>query len=702
MWCVAPVDAADSPGPLAVRPLEAGLELVAADGVSYRLLERVRLLGLPTAPLSRDLIAREEGFLVAGSSHAGLQTCIAGDAEQPSTCTTADEALAHTAPVPMSEGSTWSLNQALGRGAFGEVWRAVRLDPDTGAPVHGRSYVLKRMFTTSTEAILSGYREVHFGLEPSLRDHPQIARFVEHFTRAVKMPTAAAPGHTSGSQPQEELWLVFVDEGVSLHRLVFSSGGLQAQPASGLLQPAPFAIRLRTSPPPLGARIFRSIFKQLLQAIAAVHAASNGTAVHRDIKPSNILIGSSANDNNDSDSGRSSDSGSGEGSDRGITMRVRLADFGSAVDSYASTHLYGADGPTDAEETTAYAPPEVRLSGSGESSLATGAPYAAAAPRSYDMFAAGVTLLETLLAVPAANLFTPSDRVEAAVRSSLAASSGADGEEADGCRSDAADRAVLLAGLFNWCIMPGEADLSHHAERIAKLIARDRHHSSHHGHSHGRGGDDHQLACGLSGFRDTLRRFDAASQAVAERLAASASASAAGSAEEAGTSTSAEATEAADGDDNAAVSGSSSSAVQLAHSTALITRVTQQAMVAAFGSSGVLPLPGPTAAVSAVVAAATPAGYALPLPADATAAAATTATATTPPAHGMASLPAPDATSAIPLHADAQPVPQAVGLLGGEAGEDLLWRLLQWDPQHRITAEEALAHPYFTQAEDAA
>lgn len=65
-----------------------------------------------------------------------------------------------------------------------------------------------------------------------------------------------------------------------------------------------------------------------------------------------------------------------------------------------------------------------------------------------------------------------------------------------------------------------------------------------------------------------------------------------------------------------------------------------------------------------------------------------------------------DASSAVLADSDSsKDVPQSYsygagdGTLGlspilGEAGEDLLWRLLLWDPEHRIRADEALLHPF--------
>lgn len=45
------------------------------------------------------------------------------------------------------------------------------------------------------------------------------------------------------------------------------------------------------------------------------------------------------------------------------TKHVRLADMGSALDAHAVQHLYGEEGPTEAQQTPEYSPPEALLGG---------------------------------------------------------------------------------------------------------------------------------------------------------------------------------------------------------------------------------------------------------------------------------------------------------------------------------------------------
>lgn len=59
----------------------------------------------------------------------------------------------------------------------------------------------------------------------------------------------------------------------------------------------------------------------------------------RDIKPENILI-------------------EGGGVPNPATFRIRLIDFGSAIDPITIEKYYGEEGPSEKEQTREYAPPE--------------------------------------------------------------------------------------------------------------------------------------------------------------------------------------------------------------------------------------------------------------------------------------------------------------------------------------------------------
>ena len=81
--------------------------------------------------------------------------------------------------------------------------------------------------------------------------------------------------------------------------------------------------------------------RQMVVALAQVHSVG---AAHRDLKPENLLVREVA----------------GSPADEGSRWVLRLGDFGSAVDAHTLKHLYGALGPLDAQQTEAYAAPEVR------------------------------------------------------------------------------------------------------------------------------------------------------------------------------------------------------------------------------------------------------------------------------------------------------------------------------------------------------
>jgi len=104
--------------------------------------------------------------------------------------------------------------ESVGVGAFGEVWRARGL----GADGRAASFVLKRVFVERGESVrLSGLREVHFGLR--LAGVPHTCRFVEAFE--APRPTDTGTGARGEEQERRDLWLVFLDEGLSLRRFLY-------------------------------------------------------------------------------------------------------------------------------------------------------------------------------------------------------------------------------------------------------------------------------------------------------------------------------------------------------------------------------------------------------------------------------------------------------------------------------------------------
>ncbi|GLE02277.1 hypothetical protein PINS_up011115 [Pythium insidiosum] len=262
-----------------------------------------------------------------------------------------------------------------------------------------------------------GLREAHFGA--LLRHERHVARFVEYFVRParVESPSQSSPPSGSASMPVapyqgapvdtaaaedptaaqpeadapvaelQELWLVFFDEGISLRHYLYASH--ESAHSAVVFQPSPFWERLREDE--RGEHVLREILRQLLEGVAALHRRG---ITHRDIKPSNILVHVA------NDSGR-----------QFSPPTVKLADLGSAVDEYTLRRLYAdRGGPTQAEETREYQPPEVLFS-------AAGAPYDPAYPLAYDLWSVGVVFLEMVLGSP--QVFSISARERARVDATL-------------------------------------------------------------------------------------------------------------------------------------------------------------------------------------------------------------------------------------------------------------------------------------------
>mmetsp|Transcript_18856 Transcript_18856/g.47617 ORF Transcript_18856/g.47617 Transcript_18856/m.47617 type:complete len:368 (-) Transcript_18856:237-1340(-) len=209
-----------------------------------------------------------------------------------------------------------------------------------------------------------------------------------------------------------ELWLVFRDEGVSLHSLMYEAtdgGGLT------VLQPSRWWRAMRRRPD--GHEAVLSLMRQALLALASVHARN---VTHRDVKPENLLGAF-----HPCTGGRQ-------------CIHLRLIDFGSAVDRHSAYHLYGPAGPSNAEQTVEYAPPEALFG-----ALWPGHPVAKrTAP--YDVWSAGVVWLEMLLGTP--HVFQVGARTRAMLdaRLQLSAQLGAEGRQ----------RLFLLRGMMELCIYP--------------------------------------------------------------------------------------------------------------------------------------------------------------------------------------------------------------------------------------------------------
>uniref|UniRef100_A0A1J3K1H9 PPM-type phosphatase domain-containing protein n=1 Tax=Noccaea caerulescens TaxID=107243 RepID=A0A1J3K1H9_NOCCA len=334
-----------------------------------------------------------------------------------------------TDEIPFPD-SSYVLKKKFGRGAFGEVWLAfhwncnqgsnatswIQEDENTSkngvhineytdnvtsntstdhhaAGVPDNSFILKRIMVERGPTVyLSGLREKYFGelflnaynrsrssqsasseLDLSEEGLKHIARYIEYFESRYN-----------------DIWLVFHHEGVSLSKLMYtveeaenSSAGEKAEETrhAQILRPSKWWTWLKKTES--GKEEMRRIIWQLLLGLKACH---DRNITHRDIKPENMVICLE-----DIKSGRCL-KGVPNG-DYNFKSKMRIIDFGSALDEFTMKHYYGSTGPSRAEQTHDYAPPEAMLNSSwhrGPTSLTL----------KYDMWSVGVVMLEMILGSP--------------------------------------------------------------------------------------------------------------------------------------------------------------------------------------------------------------------------------------------------------------------------------------------------------------
>ncbi|KAG5187660.1 hypothetical protein JKP88DRAFT_306842 [Tribonema minus] len=257
-------------------------------------------------------------------------------------------------------------------GSHGEVWRAQRIDPYTGTFEPG--FVLKRMLLEKGAGVhAAALREVHFGeLLRDLNQQRHFARYVEHFYR-----------YGAGINGQDELWLVFHDEGASLQKYLYTELVTRDFVVHGQ---SDFWRTLRLTRE--GHDTMRDVLRQLLSAVATLHDLG---IVHRDLKPSNLIVTPEHPQNQSSTSSSTSSSSAPPLP----PLSLRVADFSSAIDASALEQgLFGLEGPTRQELSIDYAPPEVLFDAD--------AALSSARPDAYDMWSVGVIFLEMVLGTPQA------------------------------------------------------------------------------------------------------------------------------------------------------------------------------------------------------------------------------------------------------------------------------------------------------------
>jgi hypothetical protein len=180
-------------------------------------------------------------------------------------------------------------------GGHGEVWRAV--SAVQGSSSERASFVLKRMRVVNKPNILRcALREIYFG--EALKNESRIARYEQFFIS------------------EDDYWLVFRDEGVSLQQLLYS---IRYTKNNAVLEPSPVWYRLRAQR--TGTKLLKGLMHEVIAGVAVLH---DREILHRDLKPANILL--------KSESGKT---------------RILIADFSSAVDADSLTlGLYEPFGPT--------------------------------------------------------------------------------------------------------------------------------------------------------------------------------------------------------------------------------------------------------------------------------------------------------------------------------------------------------------------
>ncbi|CAH9051479.1 unnamed protein product [Cuscuta epithymum] len=396
--------------------------------------------------------------------------------------------------------SRYILKKRYGHGSYGEVWMAFRWncshsnksserktpsfsdDCDTGSSGY-KKFILKRIMVEKGAAVyLSGLREKHFGelfLNASaLLGGPLPGRGSYYFSKDTYLEshrhlvegnlTDLEMGETfeniyggrtdlmqstyedgldhiaryveSFESRSNEIWLVFRHEGVSLSKILYTAEvvsnaeGMTNEQAKNvqILHPSKWWHWLKTTE--AGKEEMCNLIWQLLMALKSCH---DRNVTHRDIKPENMVICFE-----DKDSGRCLE-GYPSG-DNSHATKMRIIDFGSALDDFTLKHLYGSIGPSRSEQTSEYTPPEAFLNASWYQGPTS-------AILKYDMWSVGVVMLELILGSP--NVFQISSRTRALLDQHL-----------EGWNESLKELAFKLRSFMELCILiPGSSSKPHHS-----------------------------------------------------------------------------------------------------------------------------------------------------------------------------------------------------------------------------------------------
>ncbi|KAK9945231.1 hypothetical protein M0R45_010756 [Rubus argutus] len=180
-----------------------------------------------------------------------------------------------------------------------------------------------------------------------------------------------------------------------------------------------------------GQEQMRSLIRQLLMALKSCH---DRNITHRDIKPENMVLCFE-----EQDTGRCL---KGIPQGENFTTKMRIIDFGSAMDEFTLKHLYGSTGPSRAEQTNEYTPPEALL-------YANWYQRPTNTTLKYDMWSVGVVILELILGSP--NVFEISGYTRALLDQHL-----------EGWNEGLKELAYKLRSLMELCILIPGSFLRHH------------------------------------------------------------------------------------------------------------------------------------------------------------------------------------------------------------------------------------------------
>ncbi|XP_058191474.1 uncharacterized protein LOC131308546 isoform X2 [Rhododendron vialii] len=307
-------------------------------------------------------------------------------------------------------------------------------DFNRGAP-EDNLFILKRiMVERGTSVYLSGLREKYFGevflnastfigslpsaklsesvlkeSQPDFSELPKTNESVAHETgdawnldnisqyrnRLQRVTYEEGLNHIaryveSFESRSNEIWLVFRHEGVSLSKILYTAEKVgnstdderdEHAKHVQILRPSKWWHWLKTTE--AGQEEMRNLIWQLLMALKSCHERN---ITHRDVKPENMVICFE-----DQDSGRCLIGIPSK--DMRYTTKMRMIDFGSAMDMFTMKLLYGSVGPSRSEQTYEYTPPEALLNSSWyQGPMQT--------ILKYDMWSAGVVFLELILGSP--------------------------------------------------------------------------------------------------------------------------------------------------------------------------------------------------------------------------------------------------------------------------------------------------------------